>query len=239
MNYLIKLSKRSYYNIFFSIQVKNGKRIWQGIKQIVQINPQVNQLISKIVSENCEITDPKAIANAFNNYFANKGANLASSIPSASKTGNEFMPPPICDSLFLCKVTADERISTWASPFLNYINDFHNCSELLDFHLFADDANLSSKHKDINILESEINSELANLHIWLSANKLSLNIEKSNFVIFSHAVVNFTCSFEVKAHAIHKNRAQTKSQQQRIELVSQINQSYIFINDLQKTLDQR
>jgi len=68
--------------------------------------------------------------------------------------------------------------------FLIYINVFHNCSELLDFHLFADDANLFLKHKDINILESEINSELANVHIWLSANKLSLNIEKSNFVIF-------------------------------------------------------
>ena len=71
----------------------------QGIKQIIQINPQVNQLISKIVLENCEITDPKAIANAFNNYFANIGANLASSIPSASKTGNEFMSPPICDTV--------------------------------------------------------------------------------------------------------------------------------------------
>ena len=68
--------------------------------------------------------------------------------------------------------------------FLIYINDFHNCSELLDFHLFADDASLFFKHKDINILESEINSELANVHIWLSATKLSLNIEKSNFVIF-------------------------------------------------------
>ena len=30
-----------------------------------------------------------------NNYFANIGGNLASSIPSASKTANEFMPPPI------------------------------------------------------------------------------------------------------------------------------------------------
>ena len=66
-----------------------------------------------------------------------------------------------------------------------YINDFQDCSELPDFHLFADDANLFFKHyKSINILESEINSELANVHIWLSANKLSLNIEKSNFVIF-------------------------------------------------------
>ena len=58
--------------------------------------------------ENCEITDPVAIANTFNNYFANIGGNLASSIPSASKTANEFMPPPICNSLFLCPATADE-----------------------------------------------------------------------------------------------------------------------------------
>ena len=41
--------------------------------------------------------------------FANIGGNLASSILSASKTANEFiMPPPICDSLFLCPVTANE-----------------------------------------------------------------------------------------------------------------------------------
>ena len=52
LNHLIKLSKRSYYNNFFSIHVHNGKRIWQGIKQIVQIKPQVNQSISKIVLEN-------------------------------------------------------------------------------------------------------------------------------------------------------------------------------------------
>ena len=26
--------------------------------------------------------------------------------------------------------------------FLSYMNDFHKCSSLLDFHVFADDANL-------------------------------------------------------------------------------------------------
>ena len=108
LNHLTKLSNRSYYNNFFSIHVNNGKRIWQGIKEIVQINPQVNQSICKIVLENCEITDPKAKADAFDNYFANIGGNLASSIPGASKTANEFMPPPMCDSLFLCPVTAGE-----------------------------------------------------------------------------------------------------------------------------------
>ena len=28
-----------------------------------------------------------------------------------------------------------------------------------------------------------LNNELVNIHTWLSANKLSLNIDKSNFVI--------------------------------------------------------
>ena len=54
-----------------------------------------------------------------------------------------------------------------------------NCSEILDFHLFADDANLFYKHKNLKILESKGNSELVNVHTWLSANKLSLNIDKS------------------------------------------------------------
>ena len=48
-----------------------------------------------------------------------------------------------------------------------------------------------SEDKEFNILESEINSELANVHIWLSANKLSLNIEKSNVVIFHTAQNEF------------------------------------------------
>jgi hypothetical protein len=68
--------------------------------------------------------------------------------------------------------------------FLLYINDFHLSSSLIDFHLFADDANLFYKHKNLAILQSNINSELSNILNWLCANRLLLNIEKSNFVVF-------------------------------------------------------
>ena len=61
--------------------------------------------------------------------------------------------------------------------FLIYVNDFHNCSKLLDFHLFADDANLFFQHRDINMFESLINSERQKVLNWLCANKLSLNID--------------------------------------------------------------
>ena len=68
--------------------------------------------------------------------------------------------------------------------FLLYVNDFHYCSDIFDFHLFADDVNLFYENKSLSILQTSINIELNNIHIWLCANKLSLNIEKSNFVIF-------------------------------------------------------
>ena len=79
-------STYSYSGIASIERALNGKRIWQGIKQIVHINPQVNQSVSKIALENCEMTDPKSIADVFKNYFANIGSNLASSIPTATKT---------------------------------------------------------------------------------------------------------------------------------------------------------
>ena len=34
------------------------------------------------------------------------------------------------------------------------------------------------------MLESNRNAELNNIQMWLCTNKLSLNVEKSNFVIF-------------------------------------------------------
>ena len=61
--------------------------------------------------------------------------------------------------------------------FLLRINDFYYCSNFLEFHLFADDANLFHRHRDIDTLKHNINAELNNVNIWLCSNKLSLNIE--------------------------------------------------------------
>ena len=44
--------------------------------------------------------------------------------------------------------------------FLSYMNDYHKCSNLLDFHLSADDANLFYRHRDIVVLRQHINTEL-------------------------------------------------------------------------------
>ena len=71
--------------------------------------------------------------------------------------------------------------------FLIYINDIQECSEKLKFFLFADDTNILYADKNLRSLELIVNQELCKLYDWLTANKLTLNVKKTNFVIFSPA----------------------------------------------------
>lgn len=68
--------------------------------------------------------------------------------------------------------------------FLIYINDFVTSSTVFDFHLFADDSNLFYTDKNLNEVEDTVNNELTKVSVWLNTNELSLNIDKSHFVIF-------------------------------------------------------
>ena len=68
--------------------------------------------------------------------------------------------------------------------FLIYINDIHRVSELLNFHIFADDTNLLFSHREEQFIESIVNQELKQVNNWLSANKLSLNLSRSSLLVF-------------------------------------------------------
>ena len=77
--------------------------------------------------------------------------------------------------------------------FLIYINDIHTVSKNFKSILFADDTSLysplgtfspaiDSSHSDV--ISSKINDELNMIYDWLAANKLSLNIKKTKYMIF-------------------------------------------------------
>ena len=70
--------------------------------------------------------------------------------------------------------------------FLLYINDFHKCSKLFDFHLFADDANLFYENKNISVLETTVNAELNRVYDWLCANKLPWIFKNQIMWFFIH-----------------------------------------------------
>ena len=72
--------------------------------------------------------------------------------------------------------------------FLIYINDLPSVSKCLTFYLFADDTNIYFEASDLFTLQKVVNRELRNVKKWPDANKLALNVDKTNFVIFhSHA----------------------------------------------------
>ena len=68
--------------------------------------------------------------------------------------------------------------------FLIYINDMHNALQLCVVHHFADDTNLLYSNKDPKIIKKVMNNELKLLFEWLCANRLSLNVGKTEFIIF-------------------------------------------------------
>ena len=68
--------------------------------------------------------------------------------------------------------------------FLLYINDLPNVSKILNFYLFADDTNIYYESNTLKDLEKSINNELGKLSLWLNLNRLSLNIDKTNYIIF-------------------------------------------------------
>ena len=67
--------------------------------------------------------------------------------------------------------------------FLLYVNDLPQCLNKTKPCLFADDTNLTASGDSITDVEIAANSDLENLRKWLIANKLSLNVAKTEFML--------------------------------------------------------
>ena len=67
--------------------------------------------------------------------------------------------------------------------FLIYINDLPRSLEYSFPRMFADDTTLTVSGESIHDVEVAINHDLANVKQWLSANKLSLNLIKTEYLL--------------------------------------------------------
>ena len=71
--------------------------------------------------------------------------------------------------------------------FILYMNDICSVSKLLFTLLYADDTCVMLSGKDLNDLIAVLNVELISLCDWLKSNKLSLNTQKTFFMVFHRA----------------------------------------------------
>ena len=71
--------------------------------------------------------------------------------------------------------------------FLIYINDIQYVSDFFDIILYADDITLFNSLSEYNCPQDSdiINNELNKVYDWLTVNKLSLNTQKTRFMIFT------------------------------------------------------
>ena len=67
--------------------------------------------------------------------------------------------------------------------FLLYVNDLPNCLDQAEPSMFADDTNVSTSAESVENLETQLNFELDNIYRWLVANRLTLNVSKTEYMI--------------------------------------------------------
>ena len=111
LNHLLKIAKKEYYmyNNYFFDNINGCKRIWKGVKQIVNYKPPTSAKHIKLRVNDREIVSPVEVANAFNiTYFSSIGNKLTKSISIVEKSPMEYLCNPVCDSFFIYPTTTDE-----------------------------------------------------------------------------------------------------------------------------------
>lgn len=75
--------------------------------------------------------------------------------------------------------------------FLIYINDICNVTKKLKYILYADDTSLFMSDTNIDNLILNFNLELQNVSQWLLVNKLILNVNKTQCMLFTHKKIDY------------------------------------------------
>ena len=82
--------------------------------------------------------------------------------------------------------------------FLLYINDLNQAIKFCKVHHFADDTNPLCPSNSIKKLNKLANADLKHLVNWLNANIISLNIKKTEMVIFKSKQNKFEGGLKMK-----------------------------------------
>ena len=79
---------------------------------------------------------------------------------------------------------------SWTLFFIIYVNDISSVSNNASLVLFADDTNVFFSDSDPQRLEELVCHELKLYFDWFTVNKLSLNVAKTNFIVFNDTLNN-------------------------------------------------
>ena len=87
---LKRLAKRTYYLDSFNVAQNNIKQTWKLINDITGRSEAASKLPSTFYVNGVPVSNGKCVSNGFNEFFANVGANLSSSIKKSDLPTNNF-----------------------------------------------------------------------------------------------------------------------------------------------------
>ena len=82
--------------------------------------------------------------------------------------------------------------------FLIYINDLNTAIKHCKVHHFVHDTNLLHTNDSIKKLNKAVNSDIRKLTNWLNANKISLNVSKTELILFKPTMKKLDFDFKLK-----------------------------------------
>ena len=118
--------------------------------------------------------------------------------------------------------------------FIIFINDLHHAIPYSTVHHFADDTNLLLSNKSLKKLTLNMNHDLTCLCEWLRSNKLSLNVSKTELIIFNRPNTELVHKYKFK---IDGHKIKPKSTIKYLGLILDEHLSWKpFISKLKKKL---
>ena len=105
-------SKKYYYTKFFIDNNNNLRKVWQGIKEIINIKSKNTSAPNCIIQGSNSVTDPKSVAEKFNSYFSTIASTILNERKyEGSKSFQDYMPDPLPNS-FAFDPTDEVEISS-------------------------------------------------------------------------------------------------------------------------------
>ena len=106
----VTANKSDYFKNYFLCNKNNMKKVWSGIRSIINISKVKADYILSILDSGKTVDNPCAIANIINNnyFFVNVGKNTDKDIPCGNCCPTSFLKGNFPDSMFLSPATSVE-----------------------------------------------------------------------------------------------------------------------------------
>ena len=101
MNKITKLSKANCNSEFFEENKKKLNKVWQGIKDIININRKTSPKIQNINNNGKLIINHKNIANTFDNFFVDISKQIDSNMVKTHRKYQDYLLDPVANTFHL------------------------------------------------------------------------------------------------------------------------------------------